>query len=286
MIDLQDPDCEEEGPEVCLTDVDWICGETSYPFEIKDAVPGFSYSWDFGSFASVSTASGVGPHNIHFTPTTSTDPIFPEVILISNSGTYEIRDTYNLQVRPMPQVIEESIDNPSACSIDDGTIDLSVTHQTGLCIQTSLDGGLTWEEMNQTSFTNLPAGAYSIHIRYCDGFCSTDYGIINLAESDAIAQLGNNQFDKICPGQVYSSNVAINDIKNTSVVYSVETQAMYGTVAVESDGTFTYTPPSSFCGIDQFTYKVCSPSNTCCICLLYTSPSPRDATLSRMPSSA
>ena len=32
--------------------------------------------------------------------------------------------------------------------------------------------------------------------------------------------------------------------------------------------------------------QVPPPANPLCICLLYTSPSPRDATLSRMPSSA
>ena len=51
-----------------------------------------------------------------------------------------------------------------------------------------------------------------------------------------------------------------------------------GTVTLNPDGTFTYTPPTGFIGEDTFDYSI--------ICLLYTSPSPRDATLSRMPSSA
>ena len=51
----------------------------------------------------------------------------------------------------------------------------------------------------------------------------------------------------------------------------------------------------SFCGKSQKEVKkliagptvfVCDECVELCICLLYTSPSPRDATLSRMPSSA
>ena len=38
-------------------------------------------------------------------------------------------------------------------------------------------------------------------------------------------------------------------------------------------------------GLQSGTLAAC-PSSPNCVCLLYTSPSPRDATLSRMPSSA
>ena len=89
-----------------------------------------------------------------------------------------------------------------------------------------------------------------------------------------------------------------------------------GTVTLNTNGTFTYTPISAFTGEDKFDYsivdasgatdiasvtlKVTADSNpnvndvpvagedlaSAIACLLYTSPSPRDGLLSRMPSSA
>ena len=80
-----------------------------------------------------------------------------------------------------------------------------------------------------------------------------------------------------------------------------------GTVTLNTDGTFTYTPPVGFQGADTFDYAIVDPSGATDdatvtlnviadpdpdsndvpnACLLYTSPSPRDRTRSRMPSSA
>ena len=87
-----------------------------------------------------------------------------------------------------------------------------------------------------------------------------------------------------------------------------------GTLVLNANGTFTYTPNANFNGTDSFVYQVTdgnggSTQATVNItvnsinddpvaandafstgedtaCLLYTSPSPRDRTRSRMPSSA
>ena len=46
-----------------------------------------------------------------------------------------------------------------------------------------------------------------------------------------------------------------------------------------------YIPPQC-ADCDQYAEKFCNTSGLCTDCLLYTSPSPRDGLLSRMPSSA
>ena len=60
-------------------------------------------------------------------------------------------------------------------------------------------------------------------------------------------------------------------------------------LTMNADGTYSYDPNGQFEGLavgesttDSFTYTIDDGN----LCLLYTSPSPRDATLSRMPSSA
>ena len=71
--------------------------------------------------------------------------------------------------------------------------------------------------------------------------------------------------------------------------------AQGGTVTIQPDGMFTYTPPVGYVGVDTFDYSVIDPDGdtddatvtfTVTGCLLYTSPSPRDRQKSRMPSSA
>ena len=59
-----------------------------------------------------------------------------------------------------------------------------------------------------------------------------------------------------------------------------------GELLFSSDGSFEYNPNKDFFGSDIFTYTVSDGILISDTCLLYTSPSPRDATLSRMPSSA
>ena len=82
-----------------------------------------------------------------------------------------------------------------------------------------------------------------------------------------------------------------------------------GTLTLNPDGSFTYTPTSGFSGTDSFDYEISDGNggtaiatafidvsvpvtgplnavNDAVICLLYTSPSPRDQRGSRMPSSA
>ena len=72
------------------------------------------------------------------------------------------------------------------------------------------------------------------------------------------------------------------------------TLASEALLTLNADGTYIYDPNGTFdnltdgeSGTDSFTYVITDPSGeTSTACLLYTSPSPRDATLSRMPSSA
>jgi len=41
----------------------------------------------------------------------------------------------------------------------------------------------------------------------------------------------------------------------------VQTTAQGGAVAIQPDGTFSYTPPAGFTGIDSFDYSIIDPSN-------------------------
>ena len=72
-----------------------------------------------------------------------------------------------------------------------------------------------------------------------------------------------------------SNGVLANDTgvsENALLIASLESDVNYGLLQLSQDGSFSYTPNENFNGVDT--------------CLLYTSPSPRDLSTSRMPSSA
>ena len=82
------------------------------------------------------------------------------------------------------------------------------------------------------------------------------------------------------------ADILANDIDVESLLSITSlSQPANGSVTTSPTGDRFYTPNANFHGTDTFTYTVTdgAASSTC---LLYTSPSPRDATLSRMPSSA
>ena len=271
LIDFQDDACgggDLPGggfPIVFRPNAIWLCEGSDYTFGIQAALPGFTYEWKFGPYASVEIATGIGPHIIQFDPPTGTEAVFPEVSLRAITPTYEIRDTFNFQVRPKIVITNIETNDPSDCGQEDGSINLDIQRQSDACIEISFDGGNSWIQENRVRLDQLRSGSYNIVARYCDEPCGINSNIITLTNPGSSTVLGDDEFTNLCPGQIYSNTVISNDIvQNRLAQYSLDSPTSEGEVTMQSDGSFEYIVS----------------------CLLYTSPSPRDATLSRMPSSA
>lgn len=74
---------------------------------------------------------------------------------------------------------------------------------------------------------------------------------------------GYNERDTLSPfsvihGQTFNGSVFGNDVDFSSLAFSVasETDPEHGTLELNEDGTFAYTPNAGFIGTDQFTYTV------------------------------
>ena len=74
------------------------------------------------------------------------------------------------------------------------------------------------------------------------------------------------------------------DLKNVTKIYPNGTKAVHETSLSIDEGEFMVFVGPSGCGKSTLLRMVAGLEDI--TCLLYTSPSPRDATLSRMPSSA
>ena len=72
-------------------------------------------------------------------------------------------------------------------------------------------------------------------------------------------------------------NISSSDINSSDKVFEK---------VIVNDSEAPLSVPEAYLKLHLLSYRLVKPNETNLDCLLYTSPSPRDATLSRMPSSA
>ena len=178
-------------------------------------------------------------------------------------------DTLPVNLRPLSFVVAIDFEDPSLCGANDGRITLTTDGEINSCIEVSLDGGLNYQPEGQVTFANLPAGSYEIVTRYCDNGCPNIAEIINLSDPATIS-LVNDDFRNICPGFNYSGNVFINDTIEGETTLSLASDGNLGTVALEDNGDFVYTPHTLTCDMDQFAYTVCDLGMNCCVTAVVT----------------
>jgi hypothetical protein len=121
------------------------------------------------------------------------------------------------------------------------------------------DGTYTYTP--NTGFTGIDTFTYQVCLPSPNSsVCDTARVIITVgpdAQNDAFSTPHNTAVNK---------TVVTNDTYPTGSTFGKVTDPKKGTVTVNTDGTFTYTPNPGFTGIDTFTYRVCLPvpNNTIC----------------------
>lgn len=248
----------------------YLCATEEYIFEATTIDDGF-YFWDFGALADPSTATGTGPHAVTFSIPSDSLPVTTEVTLntIETTTFCVSADTVQFTIHPLPLITSADSDDPSACGLNDGWITLTVDGENDACFEISLDGGNTYEPQNQLTFNDLSSGSYEVVVRYCDENCPNVYQIISLSDPISIT-LTNDDFADVCPGFNYESNVLFNDAIQGETILEIQETANYGTVLLEPDGSFVYTPNTPTCDMDQFSYRVCDPGRNCCAIAVVT----------------
>jgi autotransporter-associated beta strand protein/VCBS repeat-containing protein len=110
------------------------------------------------------------------------------------------------------------------------------------------------------TFTYTPTanfhGADGFTFRVSDGTLNSSVATVTVtvnAVNDApVAQpgTGSNFEDTAITG-----TLAVTDVDNTTLTYTVVTTAAHGTVVIHANGTYTYTPHADFNGTDSFSFK-------------------------------
>jgi len=143
------------------------------------------------------------------------------------------------------------------------------------------DGGNTWSKLTDPTngtvlvnsdgtFTYTPtadwSGTDSFTYQLCDtdGDCDSATVTITVSAADDLPVAADDSFstaeDTAYNGTVAGNDTLSGDGGNT---WSKLTDPTNGTVLVNSDGTFTYTPTADWSGTDSFTYQLCDTDGDC-----------------------
>lgn len=152
----------------------FICEAISYQFQAMDAGAGADYSWNFGGYASPSTASGIGPHLVSFNvPNSAAYTTVPVVLTVTINGCPGVLTT-NYNVRPPFTVSSVSSTNPTSCNTPNGTLSVNASSPSGTSLEASINGN-TWVSSPMT-FTSLGPGNYDVWVRYSGNECMVWWG--------------------------------------------------------------------------------------------------------------
>jgi Carbohydrate binding domain/SdrD B-like domain/Bacterial Ig domain len=100
-----------------------------------------------------------------------------------------------------------------------------------------------------------------------DGIDNDSDSLVDCADPDCAAvgqpNLANDTY-QTCPGETFQEQPIFNDGNIQFPSYSIYTPATKGTVTINTQGVFTYTPFNSSCGLDSFRYQICNIMSGCC----------------------
>ncbi len=112
-----------------------------------------------------------------------------------------------------------------------------------------------------------PAGVYALTYRICEAAFPD-----NCATATARLPVGPDAVDEQLTtpggGRALTGSVAVNDnaVPGSGYALAVSGDPANGSVVLDGNGTFTYTPGTHFTGDDAFIYRVCLPSPDTAVC--------------------
>jgi VCBS repeat-containing protein len=123
------------------------------------------------------------------------------------------------------------------------------------------------------SYTYTPAANYngSDSFTYklcdCDGDCSTATVTVTINPVDdvptAVNDVVTTNEDTPATGNVSTNDTPSPDCANTWLLNDANGGALHGTVTMNADGSYTYTPHANYNGGDTFSYQLCDCDGDC-----------------------
>ncbi|NIK69490.1 Ig-like domain-containing protein [Paenibacillus sp. BK720] len=176
----------------------------------------------------------------------------------SNKATVTINVTAAPNASPVAQDDNKTIDEDTpvtgavtATDGDNDTVTYSlVTAPVNGTVVLNADGTYTY-----TPNANIN-GTDSFTYKANDGKADSNVATVNLtinAVNDAPA--ANNSSKTTDENTPVNGSVTGQDVENSALTYVLDTAPVHGTVVLNSDGTYTYTPNPNYSGSDSLTFK-------------------------------
>jgi gliding motility-associated-like protein/uncharacterized repeat protein (TIGR01451 family) len=126
------------------------------------------------------------------------------------------------------------------------------------------------------SFIYIPEPEYigNVSFKYMlcdvDGDCSTAIATIMIGGISGDAPLAVNDKADIKENTIMVGNASLNDTPSTDggnlwTLLGMNGKAAHGTVVMDTDGKYIYTPTQNYSGSDIFTYQVCDKDGDCSV---------------------
>ena len=186
-----------------------------------------------------------------------------------NCGTVTVTITV-VPVNDSPIAIDDFYTTDENTSLD---MDVSVNDEDfdsvtlTYTIVTNVSSGTLTPNGNEGLFTYTPntdfSGNDSFVYEVSDGNGGTDSATVYitvLAGPDVVAI--NDQYT-VNEDEVLNGDVSENDTNTDGFIYTVTSGTSNGTLTLNADGTFTYTPNADYNGFDEFTYEACDENGNC-----------------------
>ncbi len=252
------------------------CTEDAFVFEaVRVNGMGTDFEWNFGTGATPSTATGLGPHTVTFSSSGSTNVL----LSIKENFCTGYVDTMMTIVGNFTQAgtiggSEDLCDVPmtstnTSLSLPSGGYGGTAEYQWQVSEDDGSGGWTAWSDIPSANGTTYSAGSISVSSKYRRGARRAPCGAW-VYSNEVLKRLSNvplpmnDVYTSACPGILFYDYVSLNDGNLSNAIYSIETQPLNGSLDLDTDGEFVYTPNSLFCGTDQFTYRVCNNGTSCC----------------------
>lgn len=214
----------------------------------------------------VDTTSGI----VTFTPANGFVGLLQIQYAIADSNGVRAKTGLNFEVLPTPNNPALSADSftglknisisGSVVTNDAIPAGASVVLETGVA-----NGQLTFGSGGSFVFTpaNNFVGTASFSYKVCHPtphaqVCSI--ALATLTVSEPVAPIASADSFSGTAGQPITGNVLLNDTFQSGTSVAVSTQPSNGTLVLQSNGSFTFTPSSGFVGVSSFSYQACLPA--------------------------
>ena len=149
-----------------------ICAGETVTFTATDQPGATAYNWNFGNGASPQTASGRTPPAVTY----ATGGTYTAVLTMSvTAAACPVQASVEVVVIPLPNITAVTPSPTSDCGATDGSVQVTVSGGPGGFEYRLTGNGITRDWQSNSTFTGLPAGSYTVSVRYDDQICPVDW---------------------------------------------------------------------------------------------------------------